>query len=179
MRQQKEGSDLGKQVLLRKQKIDHTQEISEDSGFAFRSILEQGIDEKADPDLQPVKRMILSCLIFFLPIIANVLIPSVIWYRNRHLPGVRVYGGILLRSQIIWSIVTSIFLMQTPGITQAIFVDSNPDNFHPILAVFILMIGLNSFLLMQLGVQLEKRRSIDLKLIPNFLEFEDDVKMTQ
>jgi len=200
MRQQKQRSDLGKRVQLRRQEKGFTQEmLAEESGVSLRTIQRieqgsvkpqpytlkaissslnyqfpmpvihyQGVEEKADQDLQPVKRMILSSLVFFLPIIANVFIPMVIWYRHRHLPKIREYGGILLSSQILWSIITLTLLVLTPGVAQAVFGESNPGNFHPLLAVYMLMIGLNSFLLMQLGVQLEKRQSLDLKLIPNF-----------
>jgi len=118
---------------------------------------------------KPLKLMILSSLCIVLPIIANILIPFIIWYRNRQDEVVRRLGGVIISFQILWTIVTFMLVMITPGIAYLLLGTSNPGQFHPVLMMYVLMLGVNVFALVKMTFKLNDAERSGFPMLPNLL----------
>ncbi len=142
-------------------------------GCSF-TIPEAGKTEANRPDehnlnYMPLKLMILSSLCFVLPLIANILIPFIIWYRNRQNAVIRRLGGVIISFQILWTIVTFMLVAITPGIATLLLGTSNPGQFHPVLMMYVLMLAVNVFALVKMTLKLNDAECAEFPMVPNLL----------
>ncbi len=180
--------------MIRKEKGLSQEQLAEASGISLRTIqrIEKGrvtpqpytlktlaesldlepstfitqVDNASDESHSKIRLIILFSILMILPPLNNIIIPAIIWFRNRQSEDMRNFGSKIISFEILWTIATFVLLVLTPNITYILVGSSTPGSFSPLVVVYVIMIAFNLIVMFKAANQLSKHDHNFLPMIP-------------
>lgn len=96
--------------------------------------------------------------------LGNILLPLMIWRKNRQSALVKEVGSKIITVQILWTLATLLFLILTPLVSLLISGEVQVGRFPVVLLVYLLSVALNVFITIQSSQRLQKQ---EINLYPS------------
>jgi uncharacterized Tic20 family protein len=168
--------DLGKKItLLRKNKSISQESLADSSGISLRTIqrIEVNVEELhfvegADPNTETdhksidVLRLINSSalIVLVLPVF-NIIIPFILWYKNKRNLVVYTIGKQIISFQILWCVLCLFLLLATPFLHYTLTGSFINGRMSPLFLVYLSMLLVNILFVVFAALKL-KDQKIDI-----------------
>ena len=125
------------------------------------------LSEANDNELAILRLINLSALAVFILPLSNIILPVLIWRKNRDLPLVNVIGRRIISFQILWTLVT--FLMAISihsalmSFTRSVSIGHLPPTIFLIYFIFLII---NFLLIVRSAIQLGKEKTAIYSFVP-------------
>jgi transcriptional regulator with XRE-family HTH domain len=138
-------------------------EIPVDQLSSVESTQRQSTDEA----LAVLRLINLSALVVFILPVGNIIVPLLIWRKNKDLPLVDITGRKIISFQILWTLVTFLLAISTHAIlmstTRSISIGRLPPT---IFLVYFTLLTINFTLIVRSAIQLGKGKTEIYSFVP-------------
>lgn len=168
---------------IRKEKAWSQEDLAERSGISVRTIqrienngskprpftiqtLAKALDieiatllfkEESTTDFSKLHQINLAVFSHIILPLGNILLPLMIWRKNRQSALVKEVGSKIITVQILWTLATLLFLILTPLVSLLISGEVQVGRFPMVLLVYLLSVALNVFITIQSSQRLQKQ----------------------
>jgi transcriptional regulator with XRE-family HTH domain len=143
--------------------IADTLEIPVDQLSSPESTQRQSTDEA----LAILRLINLSALVVFILPLGNIIVPLLIWRKNKDLPLVNSTGRKIISFQILWTVVTFLTAISTHSLlislTRSVSIGRLPPT---IFLVYFTLLTINFILIVRSAIQLEKEKTEIYSFVP-------------
>lgn len=115
-----------------------------------------------------LKVMNLSALCVLIIPLSNILIPGIIFWKNRHREAMNSYGRKILSFQILWTLFTILLMVTIPIVLLLLFKSLRSGSVPLAIPVYFISVILNVFIIIRISMTMERSSSI-IETIPNIL----------
>jgi XRE family transcriptional regulator, regulator of sulfur utilization len=128
---------------------------------------EPGRSEENDNELAILRLINLSTLVVFILPLSNIILPLLIWRKNRDLPLVNVIGRKIISFQILWTLVTFLAAISIHSmlmsLTRSVSIGRLPPTIFLIYFIFLII---NFLLIVRSAILLGKEKTEIYSFVP-------------
>jgi XRE family transcriptional regulator, regulator of sulfur utilization len=131
------------------------------------SSLESTQPQSTDEALAVLRLINLSALVVFILPVGNIIVPLLIWRKNKDLPLVNITGRKIISFQILWTLVTFLVAISAHAIllstTRSVSIGRLPPT---IFLVYFTLLTINFILIVRSAIQLGKEKTEIYSFVP-------------